>query len=143
MHHRAIYSASSSHGPADDLQAAWAPLYDAHHVDLVLNGHDHDYERTWPIRAGQVCPSTAVGTVYIVAGAAGASLYNHGLAYWTAVSESAQHVIVLTARREGTKKYSPPRGVTKRGSSGRRRRTGSAGIVNVLLPGPAMGSVSW
>ena len=23
----------------------WAPIYDQYHVDLVLNGHSHDYER--------------------------------------------------------------------------------------------------
>ena len=27
------------------------PIFDKHHVDLVLQGHDHAYLRTYPLRA--------------------------------------------------------------------------------------------
>src|SRR6202007_973065 len=32
------------------LRATWQPLFDQYQVDLVLSGHDHDYERSFPVR---------------------------------------------------------------------------------------------
>jgi hypothetical protein len=32
------------------LRRHWQPIYDKHHVDLVLQGHDHSYGRSRPIR---------------------------------------------------------------------------------------------
>jgi hypothetical protein len=92
MHHRAVYS-SSTHGSQTDLQQAWAPIYDAAGVDLVLNGHDHDYERSKPMKAG--APS-AGGTIYLVQGGAGADLYPAGKSAFTEVSESTHGATVLT-----------------------------------------------
>ena len=97
VHHRALYS-SSNHGPQLDLQAAWGSVYDAHHVDLVLNGHDHNYERSYPLKAGHRVDTPAEGTVYVVAGAAGAPLYGNGSGSWTAKSESSSHLVVMTVR---------------------------------------------
>lgn len=48
------------------------PLYEKHNVDIVWYGHIHDYERTWPIRAGKVDQSR--GVVYIQTGGGGAKL---------------------------------------------------------------------
>ena len=48
-----------SHGSSTTLQAAWQPLIDAHHIDLVLNGHDHDYEVTKPLVGMNVQPTIA------------------------------------------------------------------------------------
>src|SRR5439155_12275586 len=38
---------SGQHGNFDAMQAIWQELYDAD-VEIVLNGHDHDYERFAP-----------------------------------------------------------------------------------------------
>ena len=38
---------SGPHGSNSAYQPIWQALYD-YHVDLVLNGHDHDYERFAP-----------------------------------------------------------------------------------------------
>jgi hypothetical protein len=35
---------------ADGIREEWLPLFDAYQVDLVLCGHDHDYERSFPVR---------------------------------------------------------------------------------------------
>ena len=59
------------------------PLFDQYTVDLVISGHNHCYERTLPIRAGQ--PTTdmtdqvdsSLGTTYITAGGGGASTSNY------------------------------------------------------------------
>ncbi len=49
------------------LAKAWVPVFDRHHVDLVLQGHDHAYLRTYPMRNGHRVDSTRDGTVYVVA----------------------------------------------------------------------------
>ena len=63
--HHPIYA---SHPSRDNPQlgAAWGPIFDHHHVDLVLTGHDHAYLRTVPMRGGQPVASSAEGTTYVV-----------------------------------------------------------------------------
>ncbi|MSP63037.1 MAG: metallophosphoesterase family protein [Myxococcales bacterium] len=85
MHHRAIYS-SATHGSQQDLQAAWRPIYDQHGVDLVFNGHDHDYERSKPMKGG-LAVAEGKGTVYVVNGGGGAPLYNVASAGFTAFAK--------------------------------------------------------
>lgn len=48
------------------LAEAWVPVFDRHGVDLVLQGHDHAYLRTYPMRGGRVVESGQGGTVYVV-----------------------------------------------------------------------------
>jgi Purple acid Phosphatase, N-terminal domain/Calcineurin-like phosphoesterase len=50
MHHCAC--SSSRHGNGSDLgiREEWLPLFDQYEVDLVLCGHDHGYERSFPVR---------------------------------------------------------------------------------------------
>ncbi len=48
-HHHPIYSTSKDRDNAH-LRRIWQPIYDKHHVDLVLQGHDHSYGRSRPIR---------------------------------------------------------------------------------------------
>lgn len=58
-----------------DLNArSLVPLYEKHKVDVVLNGHIHVYERTWPIRNGKV--DRANGVVYVTSGGGGGRLEN-------------------------------------------------------------------
>jgi hypothetical protein len=85
--HRSPYSAGGEHQSDFDVRAVFGPMFDRHHVDLVLSGHEHDYERTIPIR------ETADGgpTVYVVTGGGGAKLYPAATAWWTAASRSAFH----------------------------------------------------
>ncbi len=45
VHHP--YDSSGNHGPTPRLRDLWQLLYD-HGADLVLNGHDHNYERLAP-----------------------------------------------------------------------------------------------
>lgn len=96
-HHYGIYSASN-HGGDPTLVAEWVPLYDEHHVDLVLTGHDHNYERTLPMKAGVPVATPAEGTVYMVSGGAGAPLYLSGTGTWTAFSSSVYSAMTLRIR---------------------------------------------
>lgn len=50
MHQDALSSSSTGNGSDKGIREAWLPLFDRHGVDLVLCGHDHDYERSYPVR---------------------------------------------------------------------------------------------
>ncbi len=66
MLHHPIYP---SH-PWRDLPAlreCFVPVFDKHHVDFVLQGHDHAYQRTYPLRAHTRADSPAGGTIYLMA----------------------------------------------------------------------------
>ena len=83
--HHCAYCTCTAHGSEGGVRQHWVPLFDTYHVDLVINGHNHVYERTDPLRAGTartaapigstVTPATA-GTTYITAGGGGQSLYS-------------------------------------------------------------------
>ena len=50
MHQDAVSSTQNGNGCDKGIRETWLPLFDRYGVDLVLCGHDHDYERSWPIR---------------------------------------------------------------------------------------------
>jgi len=50
MHQDALSSSKNGNGSDKGIRETWLPLFDRHGVDLVLCGHDHDYERSWPVR---------------------------------------------------------------------------------------------
>ena len=89
-HHHPPYS-SGNHGSNVTIRSALAPIFDAHGVQLVLNGHDHGYERTLPLRDEQVQDDPTAGTVYVVTAGAGATLYGFDGDWFTAYTESAFH----------------------------------------------------
>lgn len=81
--HQCTYSTSDANGAELGAQQKWAPLFDQYQVDLVLNGHNHLYERTDPIKAGKgtkkASPGATVnpktdGVTYITAGGGGESI---------------------------------------------------------------------
>jgi hypothetical protein len=50
MHQDAASSSATGNGSDLGIRQAWLPLFDRYQVDLVLCGHDHDYERSFPVR---------------------------------------------------------------------------------------------
>lgn len=97
--HASPYS-SSAHGSSLALREALCPIFDAHHVDMVFTAHDHDYERTYPMMSEQVVQAgeepdytDPQGTVYVVTGGGGRSLYASGKSFFTAFSESSYHFV--------------------------------------------------
>jgi hypothetical protein len=94
MHHHPEYS-SSFHGmDADVLRGRqfFAPIWQKYHVDMVVNGHDHDYERTKVLTVGSDVDNPAagtdptMGTVYVVCAGSGADAYGKGTSPFTAFS---------------------------------------------------------
>jgi len=92
---------SGAHGSDLQVRAALEPLFISHTVDLVFNGHDHNYERS------------VTGTVtYIVTGGGGAPLYsqsytNPASVYFTStyhsvlVSVTGSLLVVSAVRADG------------------------------------------
>jgi Calcineurin-like phosphoesterase len=50
MHQVPMSTSTSGNGSDLGIRQAWLPLFDRYEVDLVLHGHEHDYERTYPVR---------------------------------------------------------------------------------------------
>ena len=90
FYHQAIYS-SGPHGDESGIiakRSVLAPIFAANQVDVVFNGHDHNYERTEPI----------TGVVYIVSGGGGASLYELAspIGFTSAYSASIYHHVFVS-----------------------------------------------
>jgi hypothetical protein len=83
MVHHPPYSAGYQ-GSNDAVRATFSPLFERHGVQLVLSGHDHDYQRSKPID----------GVTYIVSGAA-AGTRRTGDAAFTEVSFSWHHFVEI------------------------------------------------
>ncbi|WP_326687754.1 metallophosphoesterase family protein [Streptomyces sp. NBC_01795] len=82
--HHCAYS-TSTHASDGGVRDEWVALFEQHRVDLVVNGHNHVYERTDPVRGGEPTRKLEIGgtteprrdgTVYVTAGGAGKKLYD-------------------------------------------------------------------
>ncbi|MFG3270431.1 purple acid phosphatase family protein [Streptomyces luteogriseus] len=82
--HHCAYCTSTSHASEGGVRQEWVPLFEKYTVDLVINGHNHQYERTDVIKGDKVAKKLPIGgtaypetdgVVYVTAGAAGRSLY--------------------------------------------------------------------
>ncbi len=81
--HKPPYS-SGYHGQNNDIIDSLVPLFEKYKVKLVLNGHDHEYERSFPIIDNEI---NAKGVTYIVNASAGGQLRPERITYgnwWTA-----------------------------------------------------------
>jgi 3',5'-cyclic AMP phosphodiesterase CpdA len=86
--HQVIISSANANGSDLGIRQNWGPLFDQYEVDLVVCGHEHDYERSYAVR-GTVSGSetltpnpvstedanidTSQGTVHMVLGGGGNS----------------------------------------------------------------------
>jgi Big-like domain-containing protein/K319-like protein/calcineurin-like phosphoesterase family protein len=88
--HEPMYSSPSHHDPLASLRDAYHPLFDKYDVDLVLQGHNHNYQRSFPIMYNSQDPSKPIafpdndngvfkdppGQIYAEVGTAGKSKYS-------------------------------------------------------------------
>ena len=77
-----MYSSNSYHGSEIELRDAIENLYVEKGVDFVVAGHDHFYERTWPVNSETVVDTGIDGKfargkapIHLVIGMAGRSAY--------------------------------------------------------------------
>jgi hypothetical protein len=82
--HNCVFSSNTTHGSDGGIRTVWQSLFDRYQVDLVVSGHVHAYERSYPIIGGEVTKPVASGgtvnpategTTYICAGGGGQDLY--------------------------------------------------------------------
>ncbi|HUC26504.1 MAG TPA: hypothetical protein VMA73_27695 [Streptosporangiaceae bacterium] len=75
--HHCAFCTCVVHGCDGGVEKYFVPAFDTYSVDLVINGHNHIYERTYPIRGGSTVSTnvpigasweSAKGTTYITAG---------------------------------------------------------------------------
>jgi 3',5'-cyclic AMP phosphodiesterase CpdA len=89
FHHPLL--STGPHGDELDLGPILVPLFEEYDVELVLNGHDHDYERSFKD-----------GVYYLVVGGGGAPLYQQeGSSDYSQVFKSAYHFCALTVSDGG------------------------------------------
>jgi hypothetical protein len=92
LFHQPPYS-DGPDGYNNSVRRYWVPLFDNYHVDLVINGHNHLYERTYPLENGAVSDNLGEGavypadngTIYVVSGGWGAPIYSGNTSWFAAV----------------------------------------------------------
>lgn len=85
--HHLAYTSGGRHSDLESLQQETTPLFDRYGVDLVIQAHNHHYERTYPLRYRAPNDPTIVSTdrsayanpaapVYVTTGGGGAGIYS-------------------------------------------------------------------
>jgi HEAT repeat protein len=78
-------------GSGDSIREHLAPLFEEYDVDVVFNGHDHIYERSFAMRAGR---RNQHGPTWIVTGGGGASTYSVSPDRFTQHARAVHHICV-------------------------------------------------
>ena len=87
---RSFYSSNTTHPGLDELQDTYHPLFEKYNVDLVLQAHNHNYQRTYPLSYNVTKQYTPIitdknteyynniekGQIFFTVGTGGAEFYN-------------------------------------------------------------------
>jgi len=91
VHHDQEYASTKIHEIPDENEwkEAYHPLFEQYNIDLVLQGHQHNYQRTYPIKYDSDTPISPIiternrstntnpeGQIFLTVGTAGASLHS-------------------------------------------------------------------
>jgi 3',5'-cyclic AMP phosphodiesterase CpdA len=90
------------HGDDERVKSKLVPIFDKYGVDLVLSGHDHNYQRTCPIKFttnGMSCLDD--GLTYIITGGGGRSLYDLNKPAYVEVAKSEYHYLRISVSKRG------------------------------------------
>lgn len=84
-----FYTSPTLHTPTENLRNIYHPIFDDYAVDLVLQAHSHNYQRSLPIKYNELNSSRPIitdrheeeyanpsGEIFIIAGTAGADLHD-------------------------------------------------------------------
>jgi predicted phosphodiesterase len=88
--HEPPYSCGK-HGSNLRLRRALRPLLERYGVELVVSGHDHNYERVKPVN----------GVTYLVSGSAGAPIGRLAPQPFTAVTRTEPHYVLIDVEPRG------------------------------------------
>jgi hypothetical protein len=83
FYHKPIYTSPTNHDPDEaGIKNIVVPLFDKYHVDLVLQAHNHNYQRSYPLKADTVTETrpdsvyqSPKGSIYMVVGTGGEDFY--------------------------------------------------------------------
>ena len=94
FHHKPAYSGCRPNGEDMNVRTYMVPVQEAGGVQLDLAGHNHNYERTVPLRGGVEVPQTD-GITYVVTAGGGAPLYDNNQNWsYTATFAETQHYVI-------------------------------------------------
>jgi iron/zinc purple acid phosphatase-like protein C/fibronectin type III domain protein len=93
---RPPYSSLSNNSSSVNVRTYLVPLFEQQHVQLVLSGNSHNYERTYPLLGG--VPQPSGGVTYIVSGGGGNGLNQFliGQPSWSAFRQSTYEHMRIT-----------------------------------------------
>jgi predicted phosphodiesterase len=88
--YRPLYSSNTTHRGLDKLQEIYHPVFEKYGVDIVLQGHNHNYQRSYPLSYNPEKSSSPIvtdrhtrdydsdlnGQIFLTVGTAGEDLYN-------------------------------------------------------------------
>ena len=88
-YHKLAYTSPGHHLAETTLRNTYHPLFDQYGVDLVLQAHNHNYERSYPIRFNAASPANPIvtdssaidyedptGQIFATVGTGGQSVYS-------------------------------------------------------------------
>jgi hypothetical protein len=101
MFHRNVYY-SGGHSSAADLQQYWVPIFDRYHVDIVVQGHTHNYLRTKPMNDSAPVFSYRVGSMYVTAGGWGAPIHSYVPEPCSAYGSDVYHFVLAYVYKNGS-----------------------------------------
>ncbi|WP_164017343.1 metallophosphoesterase [Pyxidicoccus trucidator] len=95
---------SGEHGSQLAMRRNFAPLFEKYGVDLVLTGHDHNYERSKPMQGDAVAGAGKTGIPYLVVGGGGASLrpFATSKPAWSVIRDDQAHGFLDVKVVDGT-----------------------------------------
>lgn len=107
LHHPLLHSKSNPYH-----REHWRPLFDKYNVSFIFCGHNHHYERSYPIinsttleydNSERYNYTNLNDSIYIVTGGAGAPLYDVNNNIFIAEKEKAFHFLLVDVKKEPTK----------------------------------------
>ncbi|MFB1482123.1 metallophosphoesterase [Corallococcus sp. RDP092CA] len=95
---------SGEHGSQLTMRRQFGPLFEKYGVDLVLTGHDHDYERSKPMLGDAEAGKNEQGIPYLVVGGGGATLrtFSTSRPSWSVIRDNEAHGFLDVDVVEGT-----------------------------------------
>ena len=115
---RTFYSSNTTHPGLDELQDAYHPMFDKYDVDVVLQAHNHNYQRTYPLSYNHTKQFTPIvtdrndeyytdiedGQIFLTVGTGGKELYNFtGRAPYVVKQMMVHGFLNIDVTEDGTK----------------------------------------
>lgn len=93
------YPSSSSNRTliSKKIRSHWIPLFEKYHLPIALEGHNHGYKRTHPIKAGEIDSN---GVTYLSDGGWGAPLRKIKDAWYLSEKRKKNSVLLISLKRD-------------------------------------------